>query len=96
MNLIGDCSIFFYRWSHFHNLFVCKLNSVTKKEEIIKQFSIYGCLEKVKIVKDYIIKDSLCYGFVDFVNSHECEQAYLSSNNMCLDDRRLLIDFNQK
>jgi peptidyl-prolyl cis-trans isomerase-like 4 len=76
-------------------LFVCKLNPITRDEDLELIFSRFGKIQSCSIVKDYVTKESLCYGFVIFETVKACEVAYEKMNNVLIDDRRIKVDFSQ-
>jgi len=76
-------------------LFVCKLNPITKAEDLKIIFSRFGKIKSCEIVKDFKTGDSLCYGFVEFKEVESCEKAYFKMDNVLIDDRRIHVDFCQ-
>lgn len=77
-----------------NTLFVCKLNPVTRAEDLELIFSRFGeC--KAEIIKDKVTGESLCYGFIEFPDRKACEQAFFKMNNCLIDDRRIKVDFSQ-
>lgn len=69
-------------------LFVCKLNPVTKDEDLELIFSRFGEIKSCNIIRDYKTNDSLQYAFIEFETKQECELAYLKMQNAIIDDRR--------
>ena len=78
-----------------HTLFVCKLNPVTRSEDLEIIFARFGDIRKCEIVRDAASGESLCYAFVEFANRSQCEAAYFKMNNVIVDDRRIRVDFSQ-
>ena len=76
-------------------LFVCKLNPVTKSEDLEIIFSRFGEIKSCNIIRDWKTGDSLCYGFVEFDSREACERAYFKMNGVLVDDRRIRVDFSQ-
>ncbi|SCZ91931.1 BZ3500_MvSof-1268-A1-R1_Chr5-3g08227 [Microbotryum saponariae] len=76
-------------------LFVCKLNNVTKSEDLELIFSRFGEILSCEIIKDPKTGDSLQYAFVEFKEREEAERAYLKMDNVLVDDRRIHVDFSQ-
>lgn len=76
-------------------LFVCKLNPVTRDEDMELIFSRFGEIKECEIIKDRKTGDSLQYAFIEFSNSDDCEQAYFKMDNVLIDDRRIKVDFSQ-
>ncbi|RKP20247.1 cyclophilin-like protein [Rozella allomycis CSF55] len=76
-------------------LFVCKLNPVTRDEDLELIFSRFGSINKCEIVKDSKTGESLGFGFIEFENKDDCEEAYFKMENVLIDDRRIHVDFSQ-
>ncbi|CAG8494350.1 13472_t:CDS:2 [Acaulospora colombiana] len=76
-------------------LFVCKLNPVTRDEDLELIFSRFGHISSCEIIRDKMTGDSLCYAFIEFDNKEDCETAYFKMNNVLIDDRRIKVDFSQ-
>lgn len=76
-------------------LFVCKLNPVTRDEDLELIFSRFGTISSCEIIRDKKTGDSLCYAFIEFENKEDCEAAYFKMNNVLIDDRRIKVDFSQ-
>jgi peptidyl-prolyl cis-trans isomerase-like 4 len=76
-------------------LFVCKLNPVTRDEDLELIFSRFGQINSCEIIKDKRTGDSLGYAFIEFENKEDCEEAYLKMENVLIDDRRIHEDFSQ-
>lgn len=76
-------------------LFVCKLNPITREEDLQMIFSRFGPVKKCHIVKDKKTASSLGYAFVEFDRKESCEEAYLKMENVMIDERRIHVDFSQ-
>ena len=76
-------------------LFICKLNSITRSEDLKMIFSRFGRINSCEIIKDRETNSSLGYGFIEFDQKESCEQAYLKMNGVLIDDRRIKVDFSQ-
>jgi peptidyl-prolyl cis-trans isomerase-like 4 len=76
-------------------LFVCKLNQVTKSEDLELIFSRFGKIMSCEIICDPKSGDSLQYAFVEFSEREEAERAYVKMDNVLVDDRRIHVDFSQ-
>ena len=76
-------------------LFVCKLNAITKDEDLELIFSRFGRVKDCSILRDRITGASLQYAFVEFENEKSCLRAYEKMNNVLVDDRRIKVDFSQ-
>lgn len=76
-------------------LFICKLNPITRSEDLKMIFSRFGGINSCEIIKDKETNSSLGYGFIEFDEKESCEQAYLKMNGVLIDDRRIKVDFSQ-
>ena len=74
-------------------LFVCKLNPVTRDEDLELIFSCFGRIRDCEIVRDWVTGDSLNYAFVEFMDRATCEEAYRKMDGVLIDDRRIHVDF---
>ncbi|RWS30307.1 peptidyl-prolyl cis-trans isomerase-like 4-like protein [Leptotrombidium deliense] len=76
-------------------LFVCKLNPVTKEEDLEIIFSRFGKILSCEVIKDHKTQESLQYAFIEFESPEDCEKAYFKMDNVLIDDRRIHVDFSQ-
>lgn len=76
-------------------LFVCKLNPVTEDDDLKTVFARFGEITKCEIIKDFKTGDSLQYAFIEFKTEESCNKAYVSMQNVLIDDRRIKVDFSQ-
>ncbi|KAI0034590.1 cyclophilin-like domain-containing protein [Vararia minispora EC-137] len=76
-------------------LFVCKLNPVTRDEDLELIFSRFGTIMSCQVIRDKKTGDSLQYAFVEFDKREDAEQAYFKMQNVLVDDRRIWVDFSQ-
>ncbi|KAH6568603.1 hypothetical protein BASA60_008559 [Batrachochytrium salamandrivorans] len=76
-------------------LFVCKLNPVTRDEDLELIFSRFGTILSCEIIRDKKTQESLCYSFIEFETKEQCEEAYFKMDNVLIDDRRIHVDFSQ-
>lgn len=76
-------------------LFVCKLNSVTRDEDLQVIFSRFGPITSCEVIRDVKTGESLQYAFIEFENAADCEKAYFKMDNVLIDDRRIHVDFSQ-
>lgn len=56
-------------------LFVCKLNSVTRDEDLELIFSRFGTIMSCQVIRDKKTGDSLQYAFIEFDKREEAEQV---------------------
>ncbi|KAJ1664452.1 Peptidyl-prolyl cis-trans isomerase-like 4 [Coemansia sp. RSA 1646] len=76
-------------------LFVCKLNAITRDDDLETIFARFGKIVSCEIVRDNGTGDSLGYAFIEFETKEACEEAYFKMDNVLIDDRRIHVDFSQ-
>ncbi|SNX85977.1 related to Multidomain cyclophilin type peptidyl-prolyl cis-trans isomerase [Melanopsichium pennsylvanicum] len=76
-------------------LFVCKLNPVTRSDDLELIFSRFGKILSCEVIKDKKTGDSLQYAFIEFDQKDDAERAYFKMQNVLVDDRRIWVDFSQ-
>lgn len=76
-------------------LFVCKLNPVTRDEDLELIFSRFGTIMSCQVIRDKKTGESLQYAFIEFDKREDAEQAYFKMQNVLVDDRRIWVDFSQ-
>ncbi|KAJ8507373.1 hypothetical protein ONZ45_g10238 [Pleurotus djamor] len=76
-------------------LFVCKLNPVTRDEDLELIFSRFGTIMSCQVIRDKKTGDSLQYAFIEFDKREDAEKAYFKMQNVLVDDRRIWVDFSQ-
>lgn len=58
-------------------LFVCKLNAVTRDEDLELIFSRFGTIMSCQVIRDKKTGDSLQYAFIEFDRREDAEQVSL-------------------
>ena len=76
-------------------LFVCKLNPVTRDEDLELIFSRFGKILSCEVIRDKTSGDSLQYAFIEFSTKEDCERAYFKMQGVLIDDHRIHVDFSQ-
>ena len=56
-------------------LFVCKLNPVTRDEDLELIFSRFGTIMSCQVIRDKVTGDSLQYAFIEFDKREDAEQV---------------------
>jgi peptidyl-prolyl cis-trans isomerase-like 4 len=59
-------------------LFVCKLNPVTRDEDLELIFSRFGVIMSCQVIRDKQTGDSLQYAFIEFDKRDDAEQVCLT------------------
>lgn len=75
--------------------FVCKLHPVTTDQDLYLLFSRFGPIKSCQVIRDYKTGSSLQYGFIEFENTRDCEEAILRMDGVLVDRRRIKVDFSQ-
>jgi peptidyl-prolyl cis-trans isomerase-like 4 len=75
--------------------FVCKLNKVTTDADLYMLFSRFGPVKSCEVIRDWKTGDSLQYGFVEYENPKDCDEAILKMNGVQVDERRIRVDYSQ-
>ena len=60
-------------------LFVCKLNPVTRDEDLELIFSRFGVIMSCQVIRDKRTGDSLQYAFIEYDKREDAEQVYFFS-----------------
>ncbi|CAO1619222.1 unnamed protein product [Parajaminaea phylloscopi] len=76
-------------------LFVCKLNPVTRSEDLELIFSRFGKILSCEVIRDKKSGDSLQYAFIEFDERESAEQAYFKMDSVLIDNQRIRVDFSQ-
>lgn len=76
-------------------LFVCKLNPVTRDEDLELIFSRFGKILSCEVIRDKKTGDSLQYAFIEYEEKSASEAAYFKMQGVLIDDRRIHVDFSQ-
>ena len=72
-------------------LFVCKLNAVTRSDDLELIFSRFGKINSCEVICDKKTGDSLNYAFIEFAEQESAERAYQKMDNVLVDDRRIHV-----
>lgn len=76
-------------------LFVCKLNRLTRDEDLETIFARFGAITSCEVIRDKSTGESLQYAFVEYEDKKSCEAAYFKMDGALIDDRRIHVDFSQ-
>lgn len=75
------------------NLIVNYLPQTFTYDDLKALFGRYGKLESCKLVFDKLSGQSLCYGFVNFVNIEDADKAYRELNGVKLQNKQIKVSF---
>ena len=73
------------------NIYVGKLASDVKDEEINALFYKHGRVSSVKIIRDMFSQTSKCFGFVEMPGKAEAEKALNELNTFDLKGKKLIV-----
>lgn len=76
----------------YNTLFVGRLNYSTTEERISKEFSIFGKVLGVRLVRDKKTDKSKGYAFVEFKHKSDADYALRKADNRKIDGFRILVD----
>ena len=74
-------------------LFIGKLNSCTTEKTLSKEFSRYGVIHRVRVVRDIVTGTSKKYAFVEFEKDNYAQRAWEYMHNANIDDNNILVEF---
>ncbi|KAJ3834177.1 hypothetical protein F5878DRAFT_697151 [Lentinula raphanica] len=93
LEMVGDLPFANIRPSD-NVLFVCKLNTVTRDEDLELIFSRFGTIMSCQVIRDKKTGDSLQSAFIEFDKREDAEQVYFKMQNVLVDDRRIWVNFS--
>lgn len=77
----------------FKTIFVGRLNYETTEEKLKREFDgIFGDVVSVHIVRDHKTGKSKGYGFVEFTDEREADNAVRRADGRTVDKRRIIVD----
>lgn len=74
-------------------LFVGRLHDATTEETLIKNFSKFGTIKSVRLIRDIVTGLSKCYAFVEFKHRQDARDAHTEMNQVTIDNCKILVDF---
>ena len=75
-----------------YTVFVGRLHPNTTEETLRSSLREFGKINRVRLIKDIVTGFSKCYGFVEFTNKYDAEDACRKGHRMIIDDHEILID----
>lgn len=76
-------------------IFVGRLSYKTDEQKLEDNFSHYGSIKHLKIVRDIHSQKSKGYAFIEFAETKSAELAYRRADHKRIDDRNILVDMEQ-
>ncbi|XP_069743291.1 uncharacterized protein [Narcine bancroftii] len=77
-------------------LFVGGLNPHTNEQALEEQFSKYGQVTEVRVIKDRETSESRGFGFITFDNPEDAKDALQAMNGKCIDGRQIRVGHAEK
>lgn len=74
-------------------VFVSRLNPKTDEDTLESQFSYFGEIHKIRLVRDIITGHSRGYAFVEFKEGRSADRAERDVHGMEIDGHEVLVDF---
>ncbi|KAK9471507.1 putative u1 small nuclear ribonucleoprotein [Dipodascopsis tothii] len=76
----------------FHTLFIGRLAYDVTKQDLEREFSPFGIIERIRLVKDKKTNKPRGYAFIVYSREKEMRAAYKETNGMRINGRRILVD----
>jgi len=80
----------------FASLWVGDLDPNITETQLCELFQEYGQISTIKLCKDNVTHQSLCYAYVNFYNAEDAERARLALNHKMLGKREMRIMKSQR
>lgn len=80
------------RGNPYRTLFVGRLSYETTEIELQKEFSTYGPIERVRVVRDKASNKSKGYAFILFENERDLNQACKDASGKVINGRQIIVD----
>ncbi|XP_067841322.1 cold-inducible RNA-binding protein B-like [Heptranchias perlo] len=77
-------------------LFVGGLNFDTDEQALEEQFSKYGQISEVRVIKDRDTQTSRGFGFITFENPEDARDALMAMNGKSIDGRQIRVGHAEK
>lgn len=74
-------------------IFVARLYRQTKEDTIMQEFSKYGHIRRLRLVRDIVTGSSKGYAFIEYEKKDAANRAYHNVNNLVIDGKRIFVDF---
>ncbi|KAJ8311187.1 hypothetical protein KUTeg_011261 [Tegillarca granosa] len=74
-------------------IFVARLNPKTADETLHDEFSFFGEIKNLRLVRDIVTGISKCYAFVEYIDEKSAYRAQRDGNKMVIDGSEIFVDF---
>ncbi len=75
------------------NLIINYLPQTTTSDELKEIFQSVGQLESCRLIKDKTTRQSLCYGFINYVNVDDAEKAIKTFNGLNIQNKIIKVSY---
>ncbi|KAL7421716.1 hypothetical protein Q5752_003487 [Cryptotrichosporon argae] len=75
----------------YKTLFISKLSSKTTEADLMREFEVYGNIERIRIVRDRK-KKSKAYAFVVYERERDMKAAYKDADGIPIHHKRIMVD----
>lgn len=82
-----------YRPDPHKTLFVGRLHDETSEGTLEKEFSRFGTIRSVRVVRDIVTGLSKKYAFVEFKHSRDASDAHREMHHTIIDNCKVLVDY---
>ncbi|CAB11649.1 RNA-binding domain-containing protein [Schizosaccharomyces pombe] len=76
----------------YKTMFLSRLSYDTKESDIEREFTRYGPIERIRVVRNKVTGKSMGYAFVVFERERDLKVAYKASAGLMLNGRRIVVD----
>ncbi|XP_067841424.1 uncharacterized protein [Heptranchias perlo] len=94
--LSSEVRINLVKMSDEGKLFVGGLNFDTDEQALEEQFSKYGQISEVRVIKDRDTQTSRGFGFITFENTEDARDALMAMNGKSIDGRQIRVGHAEK
>lgn len=77
-------------------IYIGNLSYGTTEETLREQFSHFGEVESVSVIKDRFTEQSKGFGFIEMKEEADAEKAVSTMNGKTIDGRKVRVSFSDK
>lgn len=79
----------------YKSLFIGRLDYSVTEVELQQKFSVYGEIDKIRVVRDKTTNNSRGYGFILFKHESDAKNAHLKANRLEINNRKIVVDIER-
>lgn len=79
----------------YKSLFIGRLDYSVTEVELQQKFSVYGEIDKIRVVRDKTTNNSRGYGFILFKHELDAKNAHLKANRLEINNRKIVVDIER-